>query len=99
VAVNSPWDRQPPGTVLVRFEDGSAIVKGDRSDADLEEMIRLFSDMKERTISQDALGVIYELRKHGLALKLFATPDERAFSREILEWIAETFRDINELDD
>jgi hypothetical protein len=95
----SGFDEQPAGTVLFRFDDGSAIVKGDGTDAELEEMVIAFADTSTKTIPPEALETISSLRKNGLAIR-FHTGDEdpRAFTEEQFHMVAETIRDLGRVD-
>jgi hypothetical protein len=90
----SEWDA-PVGTVLVEFEDGSAIVKSDGSESDIDEMVRFFADAETGTVSEQALSLIRVLVGEGLALKAYVSENEtRALARDHLSMVANTLRDL-----
>jgi hypothetical protein len=95
----SEWEDAPVGTVLVRFEDGSAIVKSDGSDADIEEMVRFFADIEAGGVSQEAQSLIQVLLQHELVVKAYAADDEhRPSARDHVWMVANALRDMGVID-
>lgn len=91
----SEWEEAPVGTVLVRFEDGSAIVKSDGSEADIEEMARFFADIEVGGISEEAQSLMRVLVAHELVVKAYATDNEpHASARDHVWMVANALRDM-----
>jgi hypothetical protein len=91
----SEWEEAPVGTVLVRFEDGSAIVKSDGSEADIDDMVRFFADVEAGGVSEEAQSLIRVLVKHELAVKAYVTDNEpHASARDHVMMVANALHDL-----
>jgi hypothetical protein len=94
----SEWEDAPVGTVLVRFEDGSAVVKSDGNEADIEDMARFFADTEAGGISEEAQSLIRVLVKHELAVKAYVTDNEpHASARDHVSMVANALHDLGVL--
>ena len=91
----SESEEAPVGTVLVRFEDGSAIVKSDGSEADIDDMVRFFADVDAGGVSEEAQSLIRVLVKHELAVKAYVTDNEpHASARDHVMMVANALHDL-----
>jgi hypothetical protein len=95
----SEWEDAPVGTVLVQFEDGSAIVKSDGNQADIEEMARFFADVEVGGISDEAQTLIRVLVEHELTVKAYVPKNEpRASARDHVRMVANALQDLGVVD-
>lgn len=95
----SEWEDAPVGAVLVQFEDGSAIVKSDGNQADIEEMARFFADVEVGGISDEAQALIRVLVEHELTVKAYVPKNEpRASARDHVWMVANALQDLGVVD-
>jgi hypothetical protein len=86
----SGFDQMPPGTVLVLFDDGSAIVRGDGSDEEREALLALLIEQSTDPTTADSIVAI--MVERGLTMVRRADPtlvaDPRVISGDKMEAIA-----------
>jgi hypothetical protein len=85
---------EAPGTVLVQWEDGSAIVGGDGTDREYQALLGLLEG--QGSGREEAEAIARTLREQGLTLSRRAeSADPRAMGGKTFEAIGARFEGVN----